>query len=240
MRMLAVIAFILMLVLPARAEETIRLGYINQPLSYSSLAVLKAAYARIGYTVEPVTGPAARLLADTAAGLTDGEVHRIQAIGAKYPSLIKVGVKINTVDGILLSCDRIYDIASVEDLTPYKVAIRIGNRYAEDLTKTLPNIIKTPDAEKMIELLLKKRVDMVLTDPPFAMTQQSLPGRECLHINEPPLVSIPLYHYLHERYAHLVPRITEVLREMVRSGEADNIRRKALEDVLSQQGSPLQ
>jgi len=46
---------------------------------------------------------------------------------------------------------------------------------------------------------------------------------DCLRVNEPPLVVVPLYHYLNRRHAALVPLITAELRAMRESGEIDRI-----------------
>lgn len=209
-----------------------QLGYIGAPLSYASLSVLKAAYAKLGYKVTENLSPGERSLEDSNAGLNDGEVHRIKAVDSKYPNLIRIDAPVNYVEGVLISCNNTYEIKSVEELNPYRVVVRIGNKYAVELTKDLPNVIKTPDADKMVELLLQKRADMVISDRPWAMAQQQKLGQECLQINEPPLVVIPLYHYIHIKHAKLVPEITLILREMNASGESQAIRQKALEKRL--------
>ena len=227
MRRIILFFLLLLIATPARADGTLTFAYIDQPLSCGSLAVLKAAYARLGYNVETYKGPAARLLADSNAGLTDGEVHRIAAIAPNYHHLIRVDAQINTVEGVIVSCGKLPEIRTVDELGKYRVAVRIGNVYATDLTKDLPNVTRTPDADRMMEMLLGHRVDYILTDRSWITMQQQLPGRECLRVQEPPLVSIPLYHYLHIRHRELVPAITKVLREIVASGEAETIRRRA-------------
>lgn len=48
---------------------------------------------------------------------------------------------------------------------------------------------------------------------------------------EPPLVIIPLYHYLHVRNIKLAPRISEVLAKMQHSGEIQRVIRKTLASI---------
>ena len=232
MKYIAALFFILFFTIPAQAEHTLQLGYIGAPLSYASLSVLKAAYAKIGYTVIANKAPGERSLTDSNAGLNDGEVHRIKSIASQYPKLIRVEVPINYVEGMLISCNTSYTIESLADLIPYRVVVRIGNKYATKLTKNLPYVIKTPDTEKMVTLLMEGRADMILSDRPWAMSQQMRPGKECLIINEPPLVTIPLYHYLHQKNAAIVPKITQILQSMHDNGESETIRQKALEKRL--------
>lgn len=230
------IIIILFLLAPvfAQAGQTLRFGYIDQPLSYMSLAVLKAAYKKLGYTIETAKGPAARILADSNAGLTDGEVHRIAAIAPQYPNLIRVDVPINTVEGMLISCGKTYNVKSIKDLEKYRIAVRIGNIYATTLTKDMPQVTRTPDADKMLQLLLEGRVDLILSDRPWATSQKIIPGNECLRIQEPPLVTTPLYHYLHKRHHALVPAITRVLKKMQKSGESETIRHQAIKEFIAQ------
>ncbi len=229
------IIIILFLLAPvfAQAGQTLSFGYIDQPLSSMSLAVLKAAYEKLGYTIETAKGPAARILADSNAGLSDGEVHRIAAISSQYPNLIRIDVPINTVEGMLISCGKTYDLKNIKDLEKYRVAVRIGNIYATNLTKDLPNVTRTTSADKLLQLLLEGRVDLLLSDRPWAISQKGLPGNECLRIQEPPLVTIPLYHYIHKRHRALVPAITRVLKKMQNSGESETIRRQAIKEFIA-------
>ena len=235
MKFVTGILIILLLSSAAWAEQNVRLGYIGAPLSYTSLSVLKVAYEKIGYTVEAVQAPGERSLTDSAAGLTDGEVHRIKAIESQYPSLIRIDIPINHVEGMLISCNKEYQINSVDELKGYRVAVRIGNKYAVKLTEHLPNVIRTPDAEKMMELLLQGRADFILSDRPWAMSQQKIPGQDYIIINEPPLVSIPLYHYVHQKNKGLVLPLARTLRAMEESGESEKIRQKALKEALQTQ-----
>lgn len=230
MRLLASLLLVLFLALPARAGQPLVFGYIGAPLSYSSLAVLKAAYARLGIDVTGRTLPAARALELSAMGATDGEVHRIAAIAGEHPQLIRVEVSINRVEGLALSCGRSIDTSRPDAIRDYRIGIKIGTRYAERLTEGMPDVTHLPDEDKLMEMLLAGRLDIVIGDRPWAL-MQSGPGRECVRINEPPLVVIPLYHYLHMRHHELVPRITAVLREMERTGEIQAVARRALDEL---------
>jgi polar amino acid transport system substrate-binding protein len=74
-----------------------------------------------------------------------------------------------------------------------------------------------------MNLLLKGRLDALLVDRAWAEAEKAKPGMGCLRINEPPLVVVPLYHYLNRRHADLAPLITGELRAMRESGEIDRI-----------------
>ncbi len=218
MKILAALFLILSLALPVHAEQTLTFGYIGAPLSYSSLSVLKAAYEKIGINAKGLKLPAARALASSDAGLTDGEVHRIQSIEKQHPQLIRIKVPINKVEGMALSCGKAIDTSSVEAIRNYRIGIKIGTRYAEKMTEGMPSVTALTHEDKLVKLLLGNRLDIIIGDRPWAETLIEYPDQNCLRINEPPLVVTPLYHYLHRRHAKLVPHITLFLKELQQIG----------------------
>ncbi len=217
--------------MPVGAEQTLSFGFIHAPLSFSSLSVLKVAYSRIGIRVQGLKLPAARSLEQSDAGLTDGEVHRIRDIEAEHPQLIRIEVPINRVEGMALSCNKPLNLADPDVFWNYRIGIKIGTIYAERLTDGMPSVTKLLSEDKLMDLLVARRLDVVIGDRPWAERQIDMPGHGCVRINEPPLVRIPLYHYLHIRHAYLVPDITRVLREMEESGEMERVIREALDFV---------
>lgn len=228
MRIVVSFLLVCVLTLPAYAGQKLSFGFINAPLSSSSLEVLKAAYAKLDIEVEGVTLPAARALAQSDAGLTDGEVHRIKDIENKHPNLIRIDVPINAVEGIALSCGSQINDMSREALSKLRIGIKVGNIYAENWVKGFPRVTRLPDEKKLLELLMAGRLDVFIVDRPWGISQSRMKGQECLRINEPPIVTIPLYHYLHIKNVELVPRITSILRTMKTSGEMQTIRDEAL------------
>lgn len=229
MRSVAALLLLLVLLsaLPVRAGSLLAFGYIGGPLSYSSLAVLKAAYGKLGIHVVAKQTPGARSLLLSSEGMLDGETHRIAALAPQYPALIRVEVPINKVEGMALSCGRAVDATDLDALRALRVGVKIGNRYAERLTEGWPRIVRLNDEEQLVEMLVEGRLDVVVGDRPWARSMAGEPGRECLRINEPPLVVIPLYNYLHMRHRGLVPAITSVLDAMRASGEMTAIRDRA-------------
>jgi ABC-type amino acid transport substrate-binding protein len=208
---------------PALAGRTLVLGYGGGPLSEASLKVLKAAYSRIGIKIRGERLPAARSLEMAEAGLVDGEVNRIRAIEERYPRLMRIDVPVNLLEGVVLTCDTSLDHVSMEAIRKLHLGIKIGHRYAELLTDGMPAVTRLPNEQKLIKLLLEGRLDALLVDRAWAETEMAKPGMGCLRINEPPLVTVPLYHYLNRRHADLAPLITAELRAMRQSGEIDRI-----------------
>lgn len=231
MKILIAILLVLFMSLPAHAEQTLSFAYIDAPLSYSSLQVLKAAYAKLGIRAKGLKLPSARALAQSDAGITDGETHRIKAIEDQHPQLFRIDVAINAVEGLALSCNKPIDTTSLDAIRAYHIGIKTGTRYAERMTEGMPFVTSLPDERQLMKMLLAERLDIVIGDRPWAEAQRETSGRKCLRINEPPLVVIPLYHYLHKRHADLVPEIARVLQQMKDSGEMKAVRQKALASV---------
>jgi polar amino acid transport system substrate-binding protein len=223
MRILLSCILALLLGSPALAGETLVLGYGGGSLSFESLQVLKEAYERIGVKIEGRRMPAARSLEMAENGEVDGEVNRIKAIEEQYPHLMRIVVPVNLLEGVVLTCDTTLEHVTLEAIGKLHVGIKIGNRYAEMLTEGMPGVTRLPHEKKLMDLLLEGRLDALLVDRAWAEAEKAKPGMECLRVNEPPLIVVPLYHYLNRRHADLAPLITGELRAMRESGEIDRI-----------------
>jgi polar amino acid transport system substrate-binding protein len=223
MRILLPFILALLLGSPALAGETLVLGYGGGSLSMESLQVLKEAYSRIGVKIQARRLPAARSLEMAENGEVDGEVNRIEAIDEQYPHLMRIEVPVNLLEGVVLTCDTPLEHVTLEAIGKLHLGIKIGNRYAEMLTKGMADVTRLPHEKKLMNLLLEGRLDALLVDRAWAEAEKAKPGMECLRVNEPPLIVVPLYHYLNRRHADLAPLITGELRAMRESGEIDRI-----------------
>jgi len=197
----------------------------------SATSAGRAAYAKLGIEARGVRLPAARALAQSAAGVTDGEVHRIDAIKERHPQLLQIPIPVNTLEGVAITCGRDVDTTPPGAISGNRIGIKIGNRYAERLVQGMPSVTPLVDERKLVDMLVAHRLDIVVGDRPWANTLLAAPGTACLRINEPPLVTVPLYHYLHERHRDLVPAVTDALRELRDSGEMRRIVQRVTEDL---------
>jgi len=223
MRIVLLCITALLLCSPALAGESLVLGHGGGSLSIQSFRVLKEAYSRIGVEVKAKRLPAARSLEMAEDGEVDGEVNRIKAIDEQYPHLMRIDVPVNRLEGVVLTCNTSLAHVTPEAIGKLHLGIKIGNRYAEMLTQGMPDVTRLPREEKLMALLLEGRLDALLVDRAWAETEMAKPDMDCLRVNEPPLVVVPLYHYLNRRHAALVPLITAELRAMRESGEIDRI-----------------
>ncbi|WP_050813958.1 substrate-binding periplasmic protein [Pseudodesulfovibrio mercurii] len=223
MRIILFCIFALLLGAPAWAQDHLVFGYGGSALSENSLKVLKEAYKRLGITIEGRQMPAARSLEMAEGGLVDGEVNRIRAIEEEYPHLLRIDVPVNRLEGVVVTCNSRLEHVTMEAVRKLHLGIKIGNRYAEMLTDGMPDVVRLPREDRLMILLLEGRLDALLVDRAWAESELAKPGMQCLRINEPPVIVVPLYHYLNNSHADLVPRITGELRAMHDSGEIDRI-----------------
>ncbi len=233
MRLLYSLIVVILTVLPVSAGQTLSFGFINAPLSASSLAVLKAAYAKLDIQVEGVPLPPARSLTESNAGRTDGEVHRIKAIAQDLPNLIRIDVPVNHVESLAITCNTSLKNPSIDTIRDLRIGIKIGTRYAEKMTQDMPKVVRKTHEDKLMQLLRANRLDIVIGDRPWAQSLKREKSNACVRINEPPLVVIPLFHYLHKRHAALVPKITRILRRMHENGESNAIRAQVITSLTT-------
>lgn len=213
----------------ARAEETLTISYIGDRLSFGSLSVLQVAYSRLGITLKTKQLPAARALTDADKGDTDGDVHRIWEITGTHPNLVRVDHPVNTLEGIALA-KTFLPIETAADLYKYRIGIKRGLVYAEELARNSQNVSKLSHSDKLLNALLLDRVDIVITDRTWANLQIAAHPNSGLRILDPPLLSIPLYHYVHKRNRDLAPKLKVILEKMEKSGEAQELRQTAYKE----------
>ncbi len=217
--------FIFMVISPvAYANQALVLSMVDDDLSVMSYAILKKAYAKIDIDVSTEILPAQRALAYSSSGRTDGEVHRIAGVENKYPTLIRIPVSLNALEGIAFSCRKKIDTSSWDKLEHLNIGVKIGIRYAEKATVNMPNVYKKAQFNDLFDLLFAGGLDVVIASKQEIRRQRLREGSDCLVLNKPALERQSLYHYLHENYRSLVPEITKALKTMSESGEFQSIR----------------
>lgn len=194
--------------------------------SRTPLTVLEATYAKLGIEVIAKAFPARRSLTEADRGNTDGEVSRIAAIEDQHPNLIRVTVPIDYFTVVAITHNLDISIDRIEDLAPYRVGIRTGIRFAEKATAHLPDVVRLAEWDTLFDLLAMGRLDVVIATPLTWQLQTQREGMDNLHILQPPLDTINLYHYLHKRHADLVPVVARTLQNMQSSGELKKLQDK--------------
>ena len=219
-------------VIPVHAVEVLTFGKSEASLASDiSGAVLREAYQRLGIDLVIKALPARQSLMRAKSGGLDGEVHRKEGINRDFPNLLMVPVAINRVDFVAMSKKVDFLVNGWSSLKPYALLIQRGALAVEEGTAGM-NVFPSDNPEAIISLLLKGRGEVGIDERLDALSAMKKFNVTDIRILEPPVASIILYHYLHQRHAALLPKITAVLRKMESEGRIKAIREQMIREAL--------
>ncbi len=209
--------------LPVCAQDTLVFSAVEgtRPAVVAG-EVLRRAYKQLGIGVEIRELPGERALMYSHEGKTDGEAFRISGIENEYPKLLRIDVPLR-VDRIYLFVKRGKEFA-VQGWGSIPAGTIIGYQRGVKFVEinTVKYGLKTLGVGRSVQLfrmLDAGRVDAIVEGPAKGAKVVKELGLQEIARLEPPIHTSVLYHYLHEKHAHLVPKITAVLKEMKASGE---------------------
>ncbi|WP_338669218.1 transporter substrate-binding domain-containing protein [Pseudodesulfovibrio methanolicus] len=202
---------------PGQARGPYRIGYVpGAMISLESKNRLEMAYARAGIPVEFLPLPQKRSLYLAVEGAIDGDAGRIYGLEKRYPSLVRVDVKLLDFNGAAYVVKG-QEIGRFRDalLDVMKVGALRGVVWAEKIMKGRPmESVKTYEA--LFAMLLEGRIDIALSSRLSAEEIFSHDPRRYGRIRrlEPLVFRTSFYHYLNTKNADIVPRLEEALREL--------------------------
>ncbi|HEY9080524.1 transporter substrate-binding domain-containing protein [Magnetovibrio sp.] len=200
--------------------------------------IVDEAFRRIGLKGRVESYEAsARALINANEGIDHGVAMRIQGLEKKYPNLVRVPERLVENDFVAYSSGLELSTDSWDSLKPYVVAYINGwvvfeRNLAEDQNKTAVR-----DPRQMFEMLAKGRVDLVLYER-WQGLQRAQETALAVKVHEPPLASADMFIYVHKKYAHLVPKLAQALRDMKADGTYQKIFAKTLSSLLPQAPNP--
>ncbi len=144
-----------------------------------------------------------------------------------------VPIPIGKMEGIAITKNKNLSVSAWEDLANHEVCFRNGVKFSE---VGLSNIEANPvnSNTQLFGMLAKDRCDIIviahITSIPLT-AEFNAAQKQPLH--QSVLQTYPLFHYLHKKNAHLVPKLTEVLKEMKQEGLIDQIRSQFITEMLN-------
>lgn len=206
----------------ALAQETMIFTLPDNSQVQSTYFILKEAYAKMGFLVNVERFPATRALYMSNEGFVDGEIHRIGGLNRDYPNLLQIPIPIGKLEGVVFTINKDFKVDGFDSLRPYRIGVRRGIVFAERGTKGM-DVHRADSVEQLLRSLIAGHVDIIILNKLEGRQIEKLfPGRG-IHELTPPVLSLDFYHYLHEKHAHLIPQLTEILAEMKRSGRIDEL-----------------
>ncbi|MGE5475184.1 MAG: substrate-binding periplasmic protein [Bacteroidales bacterium] len=224
LRLLSAIFVTLLLSAPAMAADRLVLSSgMHEPWTnaegtgFTNLFVAEL-FARLGLKAEVSFNPAAaRALQLADAGTDDGLAARIAGLEKDYPNLVRVPEPIFINDFIAASTGVAPAVRNWDDLRPHVVAYILGWQVFDNNLPPVRDLTHAKDSRQLLGMLKSGRAEYILHERWQAEWQARVQG-VALTVQEPPLVSTPMYIYLHRRHADLVPRVAAELAAMKAEG----------------------
>ena len=135
----------------AVAEDLVLFRPGNSMIAEGSEAVLRTAYLELGVNllVEPMQGQVA--LERSLAGESDGEVHRIYALGEQQTSLIRVPTSIGNIATVAVSAPGSdVSISDIDDLAQYRIGRIDGILHSAMVAEHLEGVQIFPDQTALL------------------------------------------------------------------------------------------
>jgi len=191
--------------------------------------LVAAVFREVGVQAEILVYPAAseRSLLNANEGIDDGQALRVAGLEKLYPNLIRVPEPVIMNDFVAMSVRHRFATPDWAALRPYAVTYIIGWKIFE--ANLPPEAPRTPvrEAEQLFTLLAQDRADVALHERWQGLAQARRSGLQ-VRVMEPPLVSTPMYMYLHRKHAHLVPQVAQALARLKQDGTYQRIAAETL------------
>lgn len=186
------------------------------------------AQAGLEAQVSVYADAAERSLSQANTGQIDGQLLLVSGAEKWYPNLVRVPEPVLTGDFVALVQRKPLYLRGWDDLKPYHVSYLIGWKLFD--IHLPPSVERTQvrQPEQMFALLERKRTDVVLYERWQARALMQARGFD-VHMMEPPLLSVPMYIYLHKKHERLVPRVAQALADYKRTAAWEQLRQDTLE-----------
>lgn len=202
--------------------------------------VIREACRRAG--IAPVAFqmmPAERCLQDARAGIADGVVARIEGMEQFYPTLVRVPEPtIPSRDFVAFSRHHRFPVDGWESLLPYNLGMVKGWKIFEANTAGAKSVVKLDSTRTLFQMLKADRIDLALNARLDGLATAESLGIDDVQVLEPPLASMRMYMYLHQRHRHFVEPIAAALKEMKADGSFSAITEAVLDRWIGPGHSP--
>lgn len=195
--------------------------------------VAAEALRRIGYRLRTVHLPAERGLANSNAGIEDGEMARIAGLQHQYPNLLQVPEKIMSWEFNAFSARSVHFTGQWRDLEPYTVAYINGWKILEVNVPVTVESTRVKHPRQLFSLINKQRTDIIIYERWGGLNMAREQDMD-IQLLMPPLAVRDMFIYLHKQHAALVKPLAAALAEMKRDGSYQQIYNETLLPLTKQ------
>jgi polar amino acid transport system substrate-binding protein len=214
---------------PVSAQTLMRVSTLPDPDPATEVAerVMREAYARLGIALQVMRMPAERSLVSANVGDTDGELYRRAGIDASYTQLVRVPVALMHYEIVAFSLDSRVVLQGWESLRPYRLGFVRGIKVIEENTGGMA-VEPVTTLRQAFVMLERGRTDLVLANRLSGLAALRAADQQTIQVLTPALERFPVFHYLNVKHAQLLPRLSEVLRDMEQSKRIARIQDEVL------------
>lgn len=235
-----VCAFALMLLsatvlaIPGHAAGPLKINTsIKPPFSTAELdgyfdMLIMELFTRNRIAVELVRLPPERALRYANEGVSDGEVPRIAGLSKAYPHIIQVPVKLIDYHFVAFSQPRPLPDITFEALEKFRVGMLIGWKIYENNVPAGTRQNRLTGPLQLFLMLNSNRIDVGLYEKYAGHYLIQSNGFNNIYECQPPLAVKPMFLYLNQKHAALVPLLADTLESMNTDGTRQAIRQKTL------------
>ncbi|BAJ01290.1 substrate-binding periplasmic protein [Shewanella violacea] len=186
--------------------------------------IIPEIYNKLGIkiTIAPMPGKRAQQMANS--GAIDGEIMRIYSYGDETLNTIRIPTPyyyLETMAFIRQGSNVV--IHSSEDLKKYRLAKVRGVKHTNKITLNMINVHDVDSTEQMMQFLNSGHVDVALTNTLDGVKIIEKLGLSNIRPIDKPLAVLDLYHYIHKKHEHLVPKVNVIIIQMKLNGEMRNL-----------------
>lgn len=199
------------------------------PATIVATKILTQAYAKMGMTLKIEGMPGERSLVSANTGATDGELYRKADIEKLYPNLRMVPVPLMRYEIVAFCRCTPFAVNGWESLKPYRIGFVKGIKIIEQNTVGMQVEPVRTLKQAFLKLELG-RTDIVLANRVSGNAELRSQHLNGVIVLQPALASFQVYHYLSRNHEELVPKLTEILRQMEKEGKLERIQRDVLDE----------
>lgn len=177
----------------------------------------REAFRRAGYGLRVLPLPHERALVNANAGIEDGDLYRAAGFEKDYPNLVQVPQALLEQDFVAFARRPEVVVRDWPDLSRHSVAYVTGNKVLERRLDGHKQVTSVRDNAALIAMLASDRADVVLINRWVGYLALREAGLS-LRAQEPPLLKVPMFIYLHRRHEALAPRLAAALAEVRSDG----------------------
>lgn len=196
----------------------------SQQRDQISETIIRRAYEKLGIEIKVVPLPGQRSLSAANEGIVDGELRRNNIGKRDQNNLIRIPVAVNYLELCAFSNRHDLQITDKHQLQHYEVGTLRGGNISKSLGKLAKKTTTVGKLDQLLSMLKLERIELAIANCQITRDHLISNDIEGIHLYQPPIVRVAMYHYLHRKHQGISQEITDSLKEMEQSGELEAIR----------------